>query len=458
MLRLIRLGRLLRRGRRSTLTGPCLGCCLRGTGGRSCSLLFRRPRLACLLGLDIALLRRTPGPLALLHRPGAGGCRGGFSSRSACLSRSGRSTLAGPWRGYPLRPGGWLACLLGLDIALLRRTPGPLALLHRPGAGGCRGGFSSRSACLSRSGPDSCPLSGSPHLSLLERHFRDRPVHLSGRNNIIRHLRLGYPCPLADVSLTHVLHLLTEDDRVYLPALVNGPFILLDPVHHARVRLLVHRDIRVAVPLSHVGIIVDHRVVDDRSSMVVVDIDVGHPGISIVVHAIEIILADDHGMSGIRIIPDVHVYPAKVGIGHHDRPRASPGIVAVVSLTRRQRHPSHVPVAVNPGDPSRAPGEAHVQKGQSRSGDGRSPVPLITHQDPIPVVMRDVAEGLGGNPRLISVPLGPSTRSERRPSDSHGGRSPEPARPSLIRDLHPTSVFVEGVGVALKGLRQIPGR
>jgi len=66
------------------------------------------------------------------------------------------------------------------------------------------------------------------------------------------------------------------------------------------VRLLVHRYVRVVIPLLVRRVIVDHRVIDDRRRMVVVDdggtVDIGHLDIPVIVHTVEIVLVDDDGM------------------------------------------------------------------------------------------------------------------------------------------------------------------
>ena len=192
--------------------------------------------------------------------------------------------------------------------------------------------------------------------------------------------------------------------------------------------------------------------------MVVVDIDVGHPDISITVHAVEVILIDDHGSPCICIIPYVHVNPADIDIGHpvprEGLPRrsgsnTSPG-APEAPILRTRCHKSRTP---SPGTrrsprPGRVPG----------CGDGSGPVPLIAHQDPGSVVMRYVAEGLGRNPRLVPVPLGPASHGKRRPSGINRGRPPEPALPPFIGYHHPVSVLVEHVCIAPKDRRQVRKR
>ena len=78
-------------------------------------------------------------------------------------------------------------------------------------------------------------------------------------------------------------------------------------------------------------IVSDHRVVDHRRRMVVIDdgrvIDVGDPDARVVVNRVEIRLVYDNGVIEISVISDVHMNAAQGGAGHHDVTRPAPVVV-----------------------------------------------------------------------------------------------------------------------------------
>ena len=232
---------------------------------------------------------------------------------------------------------------------------------------------------------------------------------------------------------------------------MDNRLIVLDPIDHGIVRLLFHSYVAVVVTLLDFRIIVNHRVIDDRGRMVVVDngspVNVCHPDIPVIVHIVEIVLVDHDGMVYVDIIPDVDVDLGDVDVVHEHHTRATPRPVAVVRLVRSEGYPSYVRPGVNPKNPSGIPEEAHIEE---RHADAHAyhrwgPVPIVSHVDPVAVMVGDVAEGFCRNPRLVPIPVGPAAYGERRPSQTHGGGAPEPALRTGIVNFLPPSILVEGI-------------
>src|SRR4030042_1461557 len=100
--------------------------------------------------------------------------------------------------------------------------------------------------------------------------------------------------------------------------------------------------------------------------------------------------------------------------------------------------------------------KAHVKEGKpdARAHHGRSPVPVIPREDPVAVMVGDVAEGFCRNPGLVSIPVGPAAHGERRPAYNYS-RPPEPPLRTLIGNPLPTSVLFKGIRLVLETGRQI---
>ena len=105
------------------------------------------------------------------------------------------------------------------------------------------------------------------------------------------------------------------------------------------------------MPLFVRRVIVDHGIIDDRCRFIVVDdrggVHIGHPDIPVIVHTVEIVPRNDDGMTCVCIASNIDIDPGDV-VGYDHRMGASPVAVTVIRLTRRQRHPSHIGVMVNP--------------------------------------------------------------------------------------------------------------
>jgi hypothetical protein len=254
-----------------------------------------------------------------------------------------------------------------------------------------------------------------------------------------------------DPPLRDALHSFPEYGSFFFPAFMDNPLIVLDPIDYGIVRLLSHHYVGEVVTLLDRRIIVDHRVIDDRGRTVVVDngstVNVGHPGIPVIVHIVEIVLVDHDGMVYVSIILDVNVDLGDVDVVHDDHTRATPRPVAVIRLVWSEGHPSYVRPGVNPENPSGIPVKAHIEQ---RHADAHTchrwgPVPIVPHVDPVAVVVGDVTEGFCRNPRLVPIPVGPAAYGEWRPSQIHSGRPPEPALRTGIVDSLPRSIFVKGI-------------
>ena len=189
-------------------------------------------------------------------------------------------------------------------------------------------------------------------LLLLKCHFRFRLVHLIGGHDSARGFGWVDPCLLIDSPFGDLPYLLLEDSGVFSPALTNDFLILLDSVDRGIVGLLGHRYIRIVVPLIVRRVIVDHRVIDHRRCTVVVDDGrvayVGHPDIPVTVHTGETVLVDHNGVVYVGMPPDIDVDTADVDVRYDHLMTASPVAVAVICLSRCQRHPSHVFSTMNP--------------------------------------------------------------------------------------------------------------
>jgi len=187
---------------------------------------------------------------------------------------------------------------------------------------------------------------------LLKLYFWFRPIHLTGRYDIIRDFRKFDTGLAVDFSLWNALYPLMDHRSFFFPALMNNCLILFDPVDRGIVRLLVNLCVGVIVPLLDCGVIFYHCVVDDRRSTVIVDdgsaVNIGHPDIPVIVHTVEIVLVDHDSMACVCIIPDVYIDPGNAEVVHDHCMTASPVTVAVVCLARRKRHPPHISSGVNP--------------------------------------------------------------------------------------------------------------
>ncbi len=303
-------------------------------------------------------------------------------------------------------------------------------------------------------------LSSGFDLSFLKLYFRFRSIDLVDRYNIVRGLGLLDPGLAVDLSFLDTLHPFLNDGSLFFFGLMDDFLILLNTVDHGIVRLFFHCNIGVVVPLFVRRVMVDHRIVDDRHRLVVVDdggaADVGHPDIPVIVHPVEIVLVDHDGMVCISIITDVDVDLRDVYIGDDHRMRTSPVTVAVVRLARRQGHPPHMASRVNPGNPSRIPEESDVEEREpdAYTDHRRGPVPVLPCINPVSVMVGDIAEWFRWNPGLIPIPVGPATDGERRPA--HGDtRPPKPAPLAIVGNIFPTSIFFKYISLVPETRRKV---
>ena len=136
--------------------------------------------------------------------------------------------------------------------------------------------------------------------------------------------------------------------------------------------------------------------------------------------------------------------------GYHSRGRP-PLTVAVIGFFRSKGYPTYVIVGTHPGDTTRIP--TRFRLGRRR----RLPVPATIYIDPVPVVVRRVAEGLIRDPGVITVPFRPAACGKRRPILRDLSRPPHLDFPTLIGYALPPAVFFQLIGVVLQGLGQVLG-
>ena len=235
-----------------------------------------------------------------------------------------------------------------------------------------------------------------------------------------------------DLSFLSTSNLFPNHNSVLFPAPLNSGCVLLDTVDHRIMGFLLCHSACEGVPLSVRCVIPDHGIIDDRNCFIVIDdcggVCTGHPDIPVIVHAVEIIPGNDNSLSCVCMASDIDIDPADIA-GYDHIMAASPMAVTVICLMRRQWHPSHIGVMVNPENSSGKPKETDIQQGNANAHLHYRwcPIPGITCIDPVAVVVSDVPERFCGDPHLIPIPFGPATSGEGRPSRGYGGRPPEPA-------------------------------
>ena len=219
-----------------------------------------------------------------------------------------------------------------------------------------------------------CGLNGLPtgfDLPLLKFYFRFRLVHFFGRYDMVCAFGRFDTGFAVDLSFLNLLNLFPDHNSVFFPALLNNGCVFLDSVDHRIVGLLLYRCVCEVVPLFVCCVIVDHGIIDNRRRLIVVDnrggFYIGHPDILVIVHTVEIVPGDDDGMPCVGMASDIDIDPGDIDVGDDHLMGASPVAVAVVCLAWRQRHPSHIGVMVNPGNPSGRPEETDVQKGKAHT-------------------------------------------------------------------------------------------
>jgi hypothetical protein len=167
-----------------------------------------------------------------------------------------------------------------------------------------------------------------------------------------------------DLSFLGTSKLFPNHDSVFFSVPLNSGYVLLDSVYHGIMGFLLCRCVCESVPLFVRCIVPDNRIIDDRTCLIVTDdcggACTGHPDIPVIVHTIEIIPGNDNSLSCVCMASDIDIDPADIA-GYDHIMAASPMAVTVICLMRRQWHPSHIGVMVNPENSSGKPKETDIQ-------------------------------------------------------------------------------------------------
>jgi hypothetical protein len=180
-----------------------------------------------------------------------------------------------------------------------------------------------------------------------EPYFRLRSIRLFSRNELARDLRsldAARPPPLLPPDLYQPL----PDQLGALPFsfLAGGDrLVLLDPLLDDLMRLPENWVVRESVPLLVALVVLDHRIVDHRGTMVTVGegvlVEVADSHSMVIVHSVEVVPIDHHRMVDIAAAPVIEV--GAVPMMHDDAVR-SPAVMAVIGLEGSQQHPTDVKV------------------------------------------------------------------------------------------------------------------
>lgn len=230
-----------------------------------------------------------------------------------------------------------------------------------------------------------------------------------------------------------------------------------DSLDNLPIGLFYHVHIGEIVSLSDVVVVVYHGVVHHRCHTVplkdVVLVCVPDPDMPVVVHVVQVVAVDDHGLLQMSVfvlaksdIPDVDILD-------NDGAR-SPASVTVIGLPGSQGEPTDAGAKVQPGHSARIPSRSHIQewrtKTGSKAGRGWRPIPRISHKNPVSIVMGHVPKGFVRNPGLVSVPYRPSAHGEWRPSSAHVNWAPEMVVSAIVVDPFPPAVLFESVGFVME--------
>jgi hypothetical protein len=180
-----------------------------------------------------------------------------------------------------------------------------------------------------------------------EPYFRLRSIRLFFRNELTGDLRLfdaspRHRLPPPDLSQPLPDHL----GALPFSFLAGGDrLVLLDPLLDDLMRLPENWVVRESVPLLVALVVLDHRIVDHRGTMVTVGegvlVEVADSHSMVIVHSVEVVPIDHHRMVDIAAAPVIEV--GAVPMMHDDAVR-SPAVMTVIGLEGGQQHPTDVKV------------------------------------------------------------------------------------------------------------------
>ncbi len=175
-------------------------------------------------------------------------------------------------------------------------------------------------------------------------------------------------------------------------------------------RFYLRRFVYEVIPGGCLIVILDHRVVDHRSGVEIIDnggsIDICDSYHAVIVYGVNRCLRYDYGCRHKRQAAN---RDGRGGRCADNDCRRTPVVVRIVDLSRGQRDPTDIRVSAYPGDPSRIPAKSDGGADCDSGGRGRRrPVPSVTDQQPVAIMVSNVSERLIGYPDLILVIVRPS--------------------------------------------------